>query len=82
MHIVWTILIGLAVGLIARALKPGRDAMGWIMTALLGIGGALVAKFVGQQFGWYSMHEPAGFIASVGGAIALLFLWNLVKKSS
>ena len=82
MHIIWTILIGLAVGLVARALKPGRDAMGWIMTALIGVGGALVAKFVGQQFGWYSMHDAAGFLASVAGAIALLFVYNFLKKSS
>jgi uncharacterized membrane protein YeaQ/YmgE (transglycosylase-associated protein family) len=82
MHILWTILIGLAVGLVARALKPGRDALGWIMTTLLGIGGALVAKLVGQQLGWYTMHEPAGFIASVAGAIGLLFLFNFLKKSA
>ena len=63
MYIVWTILIGFVVGLVARAVKPGDDNMGLIMTALLGIAGALVAKFAGQQLGWYAPNQPAGFLA-------------------
>ena len=79
-HIVWTILIGFVVGLIARALKPGNDHLGLIMTTFLGIAGAVLAKFVGQHLGWYGPHQPAGFLASVGGAMALLFLYGLVRS--
>ncbi|RMW95070.1 GlsB/YeaQ/YmgE family stress response membrane protein [Allofranklinella schreckenbergeri] len=80
MSIIWTILIGLVVGLIARALKPGRDALGWIMTAVLGIAGAFFASFVGQQLNFYGPGEPAGFVASVLGAIVLLILWGMLSK--
>ena len=80
MHILWTIIIGFIVGLLARAVKPGSDKMGVIMTTLLGIGGALAAKFVGQQLGWYTPNEAAGFIASVVGAIVLLLVFGLVRR--
>lgn len=80
MSIVWTILIGLVVGLIARALKPGRDPLGWIMTAVLGVAGSFFASFVGQQLNFYDPGEAAGFIASVLGAIVLLIIWGLVSK--
>jgi uncharacterized membrane protein YeaQ/YmgE (transglycosylase-associated protein family) len=79
MHILWTIIIGFIIGLLARALKPGSDRMGLIMTTLLGIAGALLAKFVGQQLHWYGPNQAAGFIASVVGAIALLLLFGLVR---
>jgi uncharacterized membrane protein YeaQ/YmgE (transglycosylase-associated protein family) len=79
MHLLWTIIIGFVIGLLARALKPGNDGMGLIMTTLLGIGGALLASFVGQHLGWYAPTQTAGFIASVVGAIALLVLFGLVR---
>lgn len=79
MSILWTILIGFVVGLIARFLKPGDDRLGIVWTTLLGIGGALAATFVGQALGWYAAGEPAGFIASVVGAIALLFAWGALR---
>lgn len=78
MSIIWTIIVGLVVGLIARMLKPGRDAMGWIMTAVLGIAGSFLAGFIGQQLNFYAPGEPAGFIASVIGAIVLLVVWGAV----
>ncbi|RMX08593.1 GlsB/YeaQ/YmgE family stress response membrane protein [Corticibacter populi] len=81
MGIIWTILIGLIAGLVARAIKPGNDAMGWIMTAVLGVAGSFFAQFIGAQLGWYQEGESAGFIASVLGAIALLFIWGLVTKN-
>jgi len=83
MSIVWTILIGFVAGLIARAIKPGDDSMGIIMTTVVGILGALAATYLGQAMGWYMAGEGAGFIASVVGAIVLLFVWGLVvrKKS-
>jgi uncharacterized membrane protein YeaQ/YmgE (transglycosylase-associated protein family) len=80
MHLLWTILIGLVVGLLARALKPGRDAMGWIMTTLVGIGGAMLATYAGQQFGWYHKGDQAGFLASVGGAVVVLILYGLTTS--
>jgi uncharacterized membrane protein YeaQ/YmgE (transglycosylase-associated protein family) len=80
MHILWTIIIGFVVGLLARALKPGNDKMGFIMTTVLGIAGAVLAKFVGQALGWYRPTEAAGLIASVVGAILLLVLFELGRR--
>ena len=80
MHILWTILIGFVVGLLARALKPGDDRLGIIMTTLLGIAGALVAKFVGLQLHWYRADQPAGFAASVIGAIAVLLVYSAIRS--
>ncbi len=75
----WTILIGFFVGLFARWVKPGAQAMGWIMTVLVGIGGAVLATFVGQQLGWYAHGDKAGFLASMGGAIVLLVLFEAIQ---
>ena len=80
MGIVWTILIGFIVGLNARANKPGNDSAGFIVTTIIGVLGSLVATYVGQALNLYSVGQPAGFIASVLGAIVLLFLWGMVKK--
>ena len=78
MIILWTLLIGLLVGIVAKALMPGRDPGGFIITALIGIAGAFMAHFIGRQMGWYSDAQPAGFIASVVGAIILLALYRMV----
>jgi uncharacterized membrane protein YeaQ/YmgE (transglycosylase-associated protein family) len=78
--LIWTIVIGFIVGLIARAVKPGDDKLGIIMTSLLGIAGAFLASFVGKTLGWYSDGEPAGFIAAVIGAVAVLFIYGMLKK--
>ena len=80
MAIIGTILIGLIAGLIARAIKPGNDSMGWIMTILLGIGGSLLATYGGQALNLYQPGETAGFIGAVIGAIILLVLWGLLSK--
>jgi uncharacterized membrane protein YeaQ/YmgE (transglycosylase-associated protein family) len=69
-----TIIVGLIVGALARFVLPGEQKMGWIMTCLLGIGGSLVAGFVGQALGWYRAGQGAGWIASVVGAVILLFV--------
>lgn len=78
--IIGTIVVGFIVGLLARALKPGDDKLGWIMTAVLGIAGSFVAGYVGQAMGWYQVGEPAGWIASIIGAIVLLVIWGLFTK--
>jgi uncharacterized membrane protein YeaQ/YmgE (transglycosylase-associated protein family) len=69
---IWTLFVGLIVGIIAKFLMPGRDPGGFIITAFLGIAGSVLAYFVGSSLGWYAQGEPAGLIASVVGAIILL----------
>jgi len=78
MHILAVIFTGLVIGIIAKLLMPGRDPGGFIITILLGIAGAWLARFLGQQLGWYGPEDPAGFIASVGGAILILILYRLL----
>jgi len=80
MHLIWTVIIGFVVGLLARFLMPGDDKMGIILTTILGIVGSLVATYVGQFMGWYTAGEGAGFIASLVGALVLLFIYNMVRK--
>lgn len=74
-----TILIGFFIGVLARWIKPGAQALGWIMTSLVGIGGAVLATLLGQALGWYAYGDRAGFLASVGGAVVLLILYEAVK---
>jgi uncharacterized membrane protein YeaQ/YmgE (transglycosylase-associated protein family) len=78
--ILTTLIIGLLVGAVAKLLMPGKDPGGWIVTILLGIAGALLAGYLGQALGWYQPGQPAGFIASVVGAIVLLLLYRLLFK--
>lgn len=80
MSIVWTILIGFVAGLVARAIKPGNDSMGFIFTAVIGIAGSLIATYLGQFLRLYRVGETSGFIASVIGAIVLLVIWGMVSK--
>ena len=80
MDILWTILIGLLAGALAKLIMPGRDPGGIIVTILLGIGGALVARFVGRALGLYAAGEAAGFIAATLGAIAILVIYRLVRS--
>ena len=75
--ITWIIIGGLA-GLIAKAIMPGRDPGGCIVTILLGIGGALLAGWLGNMLGWYDPGEGAGFLAAIVGAIIILFIWRLI----
>lgn len=75
--IVWIVIGGLA-GAIAKLLIPGRDPGGCIITVLLGIAGALLAGFLGQQVGWYKPGQGAGFLAAVIGAFILLLLYRLI----
>ena len=81
MGIIWTILIGFVVGLIAKMLTPGRDPSGFFITAIIGIAGSLLATFGGQAMGLYRAGEPAGFIGSLIGAVILLVLYHFIRRS-
>lgn len=79
MDIVWTIFIGFVAGLVARALMPGDDSMGFFLTSALGIVGSVLVTFLGQLTGWYHAAEGGGFIASVVGAFGLLGIARVVR---
>jgi uncharacterized membrane protein YeaQ/YmgE (transglycosylase-associated protein family) len=72
MTILWTIIIGFVIGLVARALIPGRDPAGFIITTVLGIAGALIGSLIGRMFGLYGEGQPAGLVMSILGAVLLL----------
>lgn len=74
----WTLVVGLIVGAIAKLLMPGRDPGGFIITMLLGVAGAFLAHFIGINLGWYGEQEAAGFVASVIGAVILLAIYRAV----
>lgn len=76
MWLLWSLLIGFAIGVIAKALMPGKDPGGFIVTTLIGVVGAVVAAWLGRAMGIYLPGEPAGFIASVLGAMLLLFVFR------
>lgn len=80
MEFLVALIVGLIVGVVAKMLMPGRDPGGFFVTALLGIAGAMVATFLGRSMGWYLPGEAGGFIASVIGAMVLLFLYRLIKR--
>ena len=80
MSLLYTILIGFLVGLVARALKPGDDKLGFLLTIAVGIGGSLLATYGGHALGYYAAGERAGFIAATLGAIAILFVYGMVRK--
>jgi uncharacterized membrane protein YeaQ/YmgE (transglycosylase-associated protein family) len=81
MGIIWTILIGFVVGLLAKMLTPGRDPTGFFITAAIGIAGSLLATFAGKMLGMYNPGEPAGFLGSLIGAIVLLVIYHMVRRS-
>ena len=80
MWIIWALIVGLVVGFVAKLLMPGRDPGGFIVTALLGVAGSLVATWAGRQLGWYGEDDAAGFIAAVLGAMAILLVYRLVAR--
>ncbi|EKU29448.1 GlsB/YeaQ/YmgE family stress response membrane protein [Alcaligenes sp. RM2] len=82
MGIISMIIVGFIVGLLARAIMPGDQKMGWIMTTILGIVGSFVAGYLGQTMGWYVPGEGAGWIGSIVGAIIVLFIYGLVSKKA
>jgi uncharacterized membrane protein YeaQ/YmgE (transglycosylase-associated protein family) len=80
MSIIWTLIIGLVAGALAKFLMPGRDPGGFIITMLLGVAGAFIATWLGQAVGWYQAGEGAGFIGAVVGAVILLLIYRFVVK--
>ena len=80
MDIIWTIIIGFVAGVIAKFVHRGssNEPSGFILTALLGIGGSFVATYLGQALGWYHAGEKAGFIGAVVGAIVVLVVWGIL----
>jgi uncharacterized membrane protein YeaQ/YmgE (transglycosylase-associated protein family) len=75
--IAW-IIIGLIAGAIAKAITPGRDPGGCLITIVIGIAGAVLAGFLGQQLGWYRNGEGAGFLAAIAGAILILLVYRMI----
>jgi len=78
MSIIWTILIGFIVGIVAKFLMPGRDPAGFFITVIIGIVGSVIATYLGRALGFYQVGQSAGFIAAVIGSIILLFIYRLV----
>ena len=82
MGIIWTLIIGLLAGIVAKFVMPGPDPGGFIITILLGIAGAFLATFLGQTVGWYPAGEGAGFIGAVVGAVLILIIYRMIRKRS
>ncbi len=82
MSIIGWIVFGLLVGVVAKFLTPGPDPGGWILTILLGIGGALLGGFIGRGFGWYRAEDPVGFLMALLGAILILIIRRKVVGPS
>ena len=82
MSIMWTVALGLAVGVIARLVTPGRKGpFGFMLTGLLGIIGAFATSYLGQEAGWYRAEDSTGLVAAVFGAVVLLLIWNFLFRS-
>ena len=82
MGIIWTIVIGLLAGIIAKLLVPGskHEPSGFVLTAILGVVGAIVATYLGQAIGWYGPNEGAGFVGAVLGAVIVLLIWGIIAR--
>ncbi len=82
LHLLWTIIIGFIAGAVAKFIMPGKDPGGFLITTALGVGGALVATFLGRLIGWYQAGESAGFIAAVVGAVIVLLIYRVYKAKA
>ena len=81
MHLLWALIVGLIVGALAKAIMPGKDPGGIVVTILLGIGGAIVADLLGSALRIYRPGDTGpGLIASVIGAVLLLAIYRLVVR--
>ena len=84
LSLIWTAIIGLIIGAVAKLIMPGKDPGGWIVTIVLGLAGSFIASYLGRLVGWYKEGQSAGFIMSVLGAVLLLYLYRLfvAKKAA
>jgi uncharacterized membrane protein YeaQ/YmgE (transglycosylase-associated protein family) len=80
LELIWIVIIGAVVGALAKLIMPGREPGGFFITALLGMAGALVATFLGRLIGLYGPNQGAGFIASIIGALVVLFVYHGIVK--
>ena len=80
MHLLWTAVIGLVVGAIAKFIMPGKDPGGIFITMLIGIAGAFLGTFIGQAIGHYEPGQSAGFLMSLVGALILLGAYHLIRR--
>lgn len=80
MHVIWTLIIGLVAGAVAKLLVPGKDPGGWVVTMLLGLAGSFVARWIGVALGYYQPGARVGFFASVLGAIIILVVYHLIRR--
>jgi uncharacterized membrane protein YeaQ/YmgE (transglycosylase-associated protein family) len=80
MGFLWAIIVGFVAGALARLIMPGRDPGGFIVTILLGIGGSVVATWLGRTLGWYHGDQGARFIGSVVGAIIILAIYRFLVR--
>ena len=78
--LIGTLIVGLVVGLLARALKPGDDKLGIVWTIVLGVLGSVLAGYLGRAMGWYQPGQGAGWIASIIGAVILLVIYGMIRK--
>ena len=79
MDILYMLVIGLIIGVLAKWVMPGRDPGGIIITIVIGIAGSMLAGFIGREMGWYRHDQPVGFLASIGGALILLVAYRLLR---
>lgn len=77
-HLIWTILVGFIVGVLAKFLHPGGEKIGFIITSLLGIGGSVLATYAGQALGFYRAGERVGFIGALIGALVILIVYGFI----
>lgn len=82
MSIFWTIVIGFLAGVVAKLVTPGDNhPRGFIITTILGVLGAVVATWVGQEIGWYGEGEAAGFLGAIVGSVVVLSVWGAVRRA-
>ncbi len=80
LHLIGWVIFGLIVGIIAKLLVPGRDPGGFVLTAAIGIVGALLAGWIGRAVGWYGPNDNAGFLMSIVGAVILLAIYHALFR--
>ena len=79
MNVLWVIIVGFVIGVLAKLFMPGRDPGGFVITVLLGIAGALIAGFIGRSLGWYGYGQTPGIFASIIGAMLLLLIYRMFR---